>query len=57
MDLSKKPEKDTDNCPHKWGQVWEDHILMGNIYYGLECALCGEFQPREPGPLELGIYK
>lgn len=37
--------------------MWEDHILMGPIYYGEECVHCGQQKYAPPGPLELGTYK
>lgn len=49
--------KQTEDCKHKWQADYEDHILMGSIYYGEVCAKCGVTKPAPPGPLELGTYR
>lgn len=41
----------------EWEPTWEDHILMGPIYYGQQCKKCRKEKYKEPGPLELGTYR
>ena len=44
-------------CKHVYKEIWEDHILMGNIFYGHECVKCKCHKPSTRGSLELGVYK
>ena len=63
MTTAKLPPKDykhsrsMKNCNHIWTPVYEDHILMGMVYYGDTCELCGKYKEIPKGPLELGTYK
>ena len=48
--------KKTTECKHDWKPIYEDHILMGVIYYGQECTKCKQLKDAGPGPLDLGVY-
>lgn len=50
-----KPLCKENQCTFK--PVYEDHILLGNLYYGEECSKCGKRKAPPPGTLELGVYK
>jgi hypothetical protein len=52
-------KKFMETCPHParaMQKIWEDHILMGPIYYGERCTQCGTNFYQERGPLDLGVY-
>jgi len=40
-----------------WVPEYEDHIFMGQIFYGYRNTKTGEFKPRGTGIIELGVYK
>jgi hypothetical protein len=49
--------RDALSCRHDFQPIYEDHILMGSIYYYDECRRCKQKRNTEPGPLALGTYR
>lgn len=49
--------RDTLSCKHDFKPIYEDHVLMGSMYYGKECKKCRTVVDNGPGPLDLGTYR
>jgi hypothetical protein len=53
-----KRKEEISKCLHFNAEPeYEDHILLGRIYYGKRCKDCGDFIYPESSPIELGVYK
>lgn len=57
QETSSLPIQISDDHTHQWVPIYEDSILMGQLYFGDECTLCRKTKNTGPGPLDLGIYK